>query len=74
MVAFNRKLEPSLLEEGSTGVVAQRLSAEAATACAAYLQEHWIDGRLRLAPHVTARGYTTYGKVLEKHDAQKQQR
>ncbi len=47
-MAFNLQIEPSLTEPGASGVTAVRLSSDAAARCAAYLERHWANGKLRL--------------------------
>ena len=72
MTRFNREIEPLLSEVGSVGVVAAKVSTEAAAKCANYLQAHWVSGKLSLGSYVTATGFTTYDKVLDAHDSEKQ--
>ena len=46
---FNLGIEGlSLQEPGATGVVATSISSSAATACATYLEQHWVDGQVRV--------------------------
>ena len=89
-VAFNWSLEPLLCEAGgehSSGVLPVGVSAEAAGACAAFLRDHWRDGKLVLpglaggdegatagaaSKPETIMGWTTYGKTLSAHDAEQQ--
>ena len=73
MTAFNQQLEPSLAGPDSTGVCALRVSERAAQQCAEHLQRHWRDGRLPLrGGDKCCRGYSQYGKVLERHDSEEQ--
>ena len=74
-VTFNKKLWPSLSEEGSTGVVACRVDCAHARMCAEYLQEFWRDGALPLgngSGKTSCTGFTTYGKTLDSHDGKQQ--
>ena len=44
---FNLKIEgPSLHAPEATGVVATSVASSAATACAAYLEQNWVDGQV----------------------------
>ena len=75
--AFNRKIEPLLARPAdqpeSSGVVATSVPRESAAACATYLRQPGVGGRLALQ-HGTKScfGYTTYGKVLAAHDSEQQ--
>ena len=67
----NLKVEPTLNQPESTGVVALAVPSEAAARAAQFLQQHWHDGKLQLG-HGYALGYNLYGKTLEEHDSVKQ--
>ena len=49
------------------------MPADAAAACAAYLNERWVDGVLTLGDGSVATGYANYHKTLDAHDARQQQ-
>ena len=53
---FNLQILPSLREPGSTGVIPVKLFTAAATDCASYLCQHWVDGNLPLGT-THARGF-----------------
>ena len=75
---YNRKLEPLLALPAanplSSGVVATSVPTANAKECAAYLQQHWVGGRLQLRQGKACQGYTTYGKVLDAHDSELQRK
>ena len=69
---FNLVHEPMLAEGDPSGVVPLSLSAEDASACAAYLRTEWVKGRLRLPNGQSCLGYSSYGKTLSDHDSKQQ--
>uniref|UniRef100_A0A7S2JTF9 Uncharacterized protein n=1 Tax=Haptolina brevifila TaxID=156173 RepID=A0A7S2JTF9_9EUKA len=72
MSSFNRSIEELLKVAGSSGVVALNVPAAAADSCAAYLHANWVDGSLPLPGRLVCQGYSSYGKTLSVHDAEKQ--
>ena len=69
---MNFSIEPLLSQPDATGVVATSVPADSAASCAAYLREHWVDGKLPLTKDRTCTGYSSYGKTLSAHDAKQQ--
>jgi len=56
-----------------TGCLQLQLGGDASQDCAAFLGEHWVDGRCPLTRDVTLTGYNTYGFTQEAHSPKQQQ-
>jgi hypothetical protein len=67
----NLRIQPSLQDPDESGVVAVDVPSEAAVACAAFLRERWVGGKLLLESAVVT-GYGNYGKTISNFNSTRQ--